>query len=126
VPAVRQSFCAHEECPALTAGEFIRIDPRKRPTVGGVWRFSAATPRGKHGDQASDLYEFDGFEGSISKGRSGRPNTSLGRGQDGPNDLVIEVAHPGITIWHLRGCRQVMARQLPRVPAAAANPAVCG
>jgi hypothetical protein len=68
VPAVRQSFCAHEECAALTAGEFIRIDPRKRPTVGGVWRFSAATPRGKHGDQASDLYEFDGFEGSISKG----------------------------------------------------------
>jgi hypothetical protein len=47
---------------------------------------------GKNGDQASDLYEFDGFEGSISKGRSKTAKYEfLVEDKKGLNDLVIEV-----------------------------------
>jgi hypothetical protein len=47
---------------------------------------------GKNGDQASDLYEFDGFEGSISKGRSKTAEYEfLVEDKKGLNDLVIEV-----------------------------------
>jgi hypothetical protein len=84
VPAVRQSFCAHEECAALTAGEFIRIDPRKRPTVGGVWRFSAATPRASTATRPRTCTNSTVSRVQSPRARSGRPNTSLGRGQDGP------------------------------------------
>jgi hypothetical protein len=47
---------------------------------------------GKNGDQASDLYEFDGFEGSISKGSSRSAKYEfLVEGKKGLNDLVIQV-----------------------------------
>ena len=47
---------------------------------------------GKNGDQASDLYEFDGFDGSISKGRSKTARYEfLVEDKKGLKDLVIEV-----------------------------------
>jgi hypothetical protein len=47
---------------------------------------------GQNGDQASDLYEFHGFEGSISKGRSKTAKYEfLVENKKGLNDLVIEV-----------------------------------
>jgi hypothetical protein len=63
------------------------------------------------GDQASDLYEFDGFEGSISKGRSKSAKYEfLVEDKKDLNDRVIQVTPSWDSRFDdPRGCRQVVA-----------------
>jgi hypothetical protein len=61
----------------------------KKFGAGDVW---VDVSYGKNGDSAWDLYEFDGFVGAISSGRSKMAKYEfLVEDKKGLNDLVIEV-----------------------------------
>jgi hypothetical protein len=61
----------------------------KKFGAGDVW---VDVSYGKYGESASDLYEFNGFVGTISRGRSKMAKYEfLVEDKKGLNDLVIEV-----------------------------------
>lgn len=76
----------------------------KKFGAGDVW---VDVSYGKYGESASDLYDSNGFVGTISRGSSKMAKYEfLVEDKKGLNDLVIEVTVLGSRFGVLRGCRQ--------------------